>query len=380
MTWHPEEGQPGPGRGLAILALVLAFVLVLTGAAILYVELAARSGAPLPPWIPGALPTWLAANGLPLVAAGAIAVGLLGLLVVRGASREAVPPPVAPPVDDGTVERLRRQIEPLATGDLAVWLPEAEGALGEINRTLNLLVGGVSDLVAAADEASVRLLGAIQDGRGGLAGLKVEAERGRQLADDVLERARHALSATRALGGPGSARQAQTGAVTAVALSPLADDLALDPVLAGRLDGIVEVVSDLAEQAHVLAVGISVQAAAADAPPALRVAGDDVRLLAEQAGRAVGRIGPLVRAALQESLASAPDPGLPGSPERAAGASAAGRRVADQVAALAELAAGLRAALDRVVRAQDEAAASLGILGDLAHRLRRATGRFRLPG
>jgi len=40
----------------------------------------------------------------------------------------------------------------------------------------------------------------------------------------------------------------------------------------------------------------------------------------------------------------------------------------------------MRASADRVARAQEEAAASLGALADLAHRLRRATGRFRLPG
>jgi hypothetical protein len=151
---------------------------------------------------------------------------------------------------------------------------------------------------------------------------------------------------------------------------------AAGPTLASRLDGIVEVMSELAEQAHVLAVGVSVQAAAADAPPALRALGEDVQLLAEQASRAVGRMGPLVKAALEEPGGAATD--LHPAEERAAGGSAAGRRVADQVATLAELVASLRASLDRVARAQDDEAVSLSALAELAHRLRRATGRFRV--
>ena len=380
MTWHPEEGQPGPGRGLAILAMGLALALAVGGAAIFYIEFAARSGGVPPSWVPAALTAWLTTNGLPLLAAGALVVGMLGMLAVRAARRSVAAAP-APPAGNGeAVERLRRQVEPLATGDLAVRLPEAEGTLGEIHRTLNLMIGGVSDVVAAADDASLQLLGSVQDGRGGLAGLKVEAERARQLADEVVERARHALSAARALGGRTKSKESAGGAASAGPAHRPVEDAVAHGSLAERLEGIAEVIADLAEQAHVLAVGISVQAAAADAPAVLRSVGDDVQVLAEQAGRTVGRIGPLVQAALDESRTAAPDLQPHANAERAAGGSAAGRRVADQVGALAELAAGLRASADRVARAQEEAAASLGALADLAHRLRRATGRFRLPG
>jgi methyl-accepting chemotaxis protein len=271
-------------------------------------------------------------------------------------------------------------VEPLASGDLAVWLPEAEGALGEIHRTLNLLIGGVSDLVAAADDASVQLLGAVQDGRGGLAGLKVEADRGRQLADEVLDRARHALSAARALGGRTKAKEPAAKATHAGLPARLLPEAEVQGALVDRLEGIADVIRDLAEQAHVLAVGVSVQAVAADAPVALRGVADDVGVLADQAARAVGRLGPLVQAAMEESRVAALEPGPMAGPERVHGGSAAGRRVADQVASLAEVAASLRASTDRVARAQDEASAALGALAELAHRLRRATGRFRLPG
>jgi hypothetical protein len=370
LTWHPEEGQPAPGRGFAILAATLALLLALAAAAVLYAGLAVRGGAALPGWLSPALAAWLGANGLPLLAGGALLVGLLALLAVRRAWRVGPQAVVPDAAEDGAVDRLRRQLEPLATGDLDVWLPDEDGPVGEIHRTLNLLVGGVADLVAAADDAAVQLLGAVQDGRGGLSGLRVEAERGRQLADEVLEHARHALSAARALGARTRLREAPARG-PAGAPSPAA------PPLATRLDGIVEVVNDLAEQAHVLAVGVSVQAAAAGAPPALRALGDDVQLLAEQAGRAVGRLGPLVKAALEEPPPAPADSHLAAA-ERAAGGSAAGRRVAEQVATLAELVASLRAGLDRVARAQDDAAVSLGALAELAHRLRRATARFRL--
>jgi twitching motility protein PilJ len=304
---------------------------------------------------------------------------MLGMLAVRAARRRVAAAPAPRPGNGDAVERLRRQVEPLATGDLAVRLPEAEGPLGEIHRTLNLLIGGVSDLVAAADDASLQVLGSVQDGRGGLAGLKVEAERARQLADEVVERARHALSAARALGGRTKSKESTGRAASGGPAHPPVEDAVAHGSLAERLEEIAEVIGDLAEQAHVLAVGISVQAAAADAPAVLRSVGDDVQVLAEQAGRTVGRIGPLVQAVLEESR-TAPDLQPQATSERVAGGSAAGRRVADQVAALAELAAGLRASADRVARAQEEAAASLGALADLAHRLRRATGRFRLPG
>jgi hypothetical protein len=89
--------------------------------------------------------------------------------------------------------------------------------------------------------------------------------------------------------------------------------------------------------------------------------------------------GRLLDAALEESRAGGPDL-IPPTPSARVGGSAASRRVADQVAALVELATSLRASLDRVARAQEEAAASLGALADLAQRLRRATGRFRPPG
>ena len=382
MTWRPEEGQPVPGRGLAILATVFALALALVGAGILFLELLARSGSALPDWMPGQVPAWLTANGLPLVATGASVVGLLALLAVNAARRSAavVPPALgdeAAREDVTAAERLRRHVEPLATGDLAVWLPEAEGALGDIHRTLNLLIGGVSDLVGAADEASVQLLGAVQNGRGGIAALKAEAEGCRQLADEVVERARHALSAARALGIRAGSRDAPRGVAAAAAGQGGLDEPATHGAPADRLEGIAEVIRDLAEQAHVVAVGISVQAAASDAPAVLRAVGEDVALLAEQAGRAVGRIGPLARAAVDEASAPAPNLRPTATSDRAAGGSAASRRVADQVAALAELATSLRASADRIARAQDEAAASFG---NLAQRLRRATGRFRLPG
>ena len=382
MTWRPEEGQPVPGRGLAILATVFALALALVGAGILFLELLARSGSALPDWMPGEVPAWLTANGLPLVATGASVVGLLALLAVNAARRSAavVPPALgdeAAREDVTAVERLRRHVEPLATGDLAVWLPEAEGALGDIHRTLNLLIGGVSDLVGAADEASVQLLGAVQNGRGGIAALKAEAEGCRQLADEVVERARHALSAARALGTWAGSRDASRGGAAAAAGHGGLDEPATHGAPVDRLEGIAEVIRDLAEQAHVVAVGISVQAAAPDAPAVLRAVGEDVAVLAEQAGRAVGRIGPLARAAVDEASAPAPNLRPTATSDRAAGGSAASRRVADQVAALAELATSLRASADRIARAQDEAAASFG---NLAQRLRRATGRFRLPG
>jgi hypothetical protein len=364
--------------------MALALALCLLGGAIFYVDLAGRRGQALPHWAPAEAAAWLRTNGSLAAAGGALAVGILGVLVAAGARRR---PSAAAAAGSGgggdgeVVERLRRQVEPLASGDLAVWLPEAEGALGEIHRTLNLLIGGVSDLVAAADDASVQLLGAVQDGRGGLAGLKVEADRGRQLADDVLDRARHALSAARALGGRTKAKEpAAKGAHAGPPARPLPEAEA-QGALADRLEGIADVIRDLAEQAHVLAVGVSVQAAAADAPAALRGVADDAGVLADQAARAVGRIGPLVQAAMEESRAAAAAELRPtAGSERAHGGSAAGRRVADQVAALAEVAASLRAGADRVARAQDEASAALGALAELAHRLRRATGRFRLPG
>ena len=379
MTWHPEEGQPRRGRGLAILAMALALALSLAGAGTLYIEHVARSGSAPPAWLPGEVSVWLTANGLPLVAAGSLLVGMLGVLAVAATRRGVAAAPAPAAAGDEAVERLRRQVEPLATGDLAVWLPEAEGRLGEINRTLNLLIGGLSDLVVAADEASVRLLGAVQGGRGGLAGVKVEAERGRQLADQVLERARHALAAARALGGRTRSNESPVRAAAADSGHRLVDAPSVHGSLRSQLEAIADVIGDLAEQARVLAVGISVQASAPDAPAALRAVGDDVEVLAEQAGRAVGRIGPLVDAVVEESPAGGPDL-TPPTPSERVGGSAASRRVADQVAALVELANSLRASLDRVARAQEEAAASLGALADLAQRLRRATGRFRPPG
>jgi methyl-accepting chemotaxis protein len=380
VNWHPEEGQPGPGRGLAILAMALALALALLGAATLYVELAARSAAVPAGWVPAEVAAWLRADALPVLAGGALLVGLFGVLAVGAARRGVAAVPSPELREDETVERLRRQVEPLATGDLAVWLPETEGALGEIHRTLNLLIGGVSDLVAAAEDASVQLLGAVQDGRGGLANLKVEAERGRQLADEMLEHARHALTAARALGSKTRSRDSSAKDARAPPTTDPAADQVVHTMLRDRLDGIAEVIRDLAEQAHAIEVGVSVQAAAADAPAALRGVADDVGVLAEQAGRAVGRIGPLVEAALEESRSPLLDERAFTGPDRVVGGSAAGRRMADQVAALAELAASLRTSADRITRARDEAAASLGAFADLAQRLRRATGRFRLPG
>jgi hypothetical protein len=359
--------------------MALALALSLAGAGALYIEHVARSGSAPPAWMPGEVSAWLTAHGLPLVAAGSLLVGILGMLVVAATRRGVAAAPTPAAAGDETVERLRRQVEPLATGDLAVWLPEAEGSLGEINRTLNLLIGGLSDLGVAADEASVRLLGAVQGGRGGLAGLKVEAERGRQLAEEVLERARHALTAARALGGRTRSNESRDRPAAADPGHRSVDAPSVQGSLRSRLEAIAQVIGDLAEQARVLAVGISVQASAPDAPTVLRAVGDDVQVLAEQAGRAVGRIGPLVDAALEESPAGGPEATSAG-PSGGVGASAASRRVADQVAALVELATSLRASLDRIARAQEEAAASLGALADLAQRLRRATGRFRPPG
>ena len=381
MTWHPEEGQPGPGRGLAALATGLALALALAGAAIFYIEFRIRSGAAPPHWVPGAVSAWLTANGLPLVAAGALVVGMLGMLAVRAARRGAALAPAPVAADDATVERLRRQIEPLATGDLAIRLPEAEGAVGEITRTLRVLVGGVSDLAATADEAADQLLGAVQDGRAGLGGLQVEVERGRSLADEVAQRAGQAAAAARALAArarpaeaPPAVRPAEPSSAGAGQETGGPDPRAS---LADQIAGIVDVVGDLAEQAHVLAVGISIQSAGTDAPPALRAIADDVQLLAEQASRAVRQIEPLAQAA----AAGVGDAGPGVAAQRLpAGLVAAAATVADQVAALAELAAGLRGNAGRLSQARDAAAASLGALADLAHRLRRATGRFRLPG
>ena len=376
MTWHPQEDQPAPGRGLAILTMALALTLALVGAAIFFVELSTQTGRGLPPWVSTQATAWLRANGLSLAAGGALLVGMLGMLAVRAARRRTASEPAPEPEDGAAIERLRHQVEPLATGDLAVWLPEAEGPLGEVHRTLNLLIGGTSDLVALADEASVQLLGAVQDGGGGLAGLKIEADRGRKLADEVLDRARHVLAAARALGGKTKAKEPK-GAHADSAVRPIGD-AAVQGLAADRLEGIAEVVRDLAEQAHVLAVGVSVQAAANGAPAELRGVADDLEVLAEQAHRAVGRLGPLVQAALDESRALAADRCAVHGAERVHGGSAAGRRVADQVAVLAEVAAGLRSNADRIARAQGEATAALGALAELAHRLRRATARFQL--
>jgi methyl-accepting chemotaxis protein len=324
VTWHPEEGQPDPGRGLAILATGLALALGLLGAAVLLVESSVRSGVTLPRWVAGPVLTWLGAHGLPLVAAGALVIGVFSILAVRAARQAAGLAQVPPVAEDQAVERLRRQVEPLATGDLDVWLPEADGAMGEINRTLNLLVGGVSDLVAATEEASVQVLGAVQDGRSGLAALRLEAERARQLADEMLERARQAMLAAQALGGRTKSKASPAKAAAAIPAQPTTDDYSLtQAALAGRLEGVVEVMKDLAEQAHVLAVGISVQAAAAAAPEALAGVGDEVRQLAEQAGRAVGRIEPLARAALEESRGTAPPLRAPAVFDRPGGGSAA---------------------------------------------------------
>jgi methyl-accepting chemotaxis protein len=250
--------------------------------------------------------------------------------------------------------------------------------MGEISRTLNLLVGGVSDLVGAADETSGRLARVVEEGRAGLEVLAVDAQRVRQLADEVLARARQAMAAARPPGGRTRAGEPAPGPQAAGTGSARAARTPAHGSPPARLEDIVGVVSELAEQVRVLAVGVSLQAAATDAPAVLRSIGDDVELLAEHAERAVGRLGPLVQAALEQGGGAAQAQPAAAS-DRVAGGSPAALRIAEQMTAVAELATGLRASAERLARAQEEIAAPLGGLAELANRLRRATGRFRLP-
>ena len=322
---------------------------------------------------------WLAAHGAALVALGGVVLALLSVAAVSAAARATRAAATSPLAADGSLARLRRQIEPLATGDLAVRLPQDEGATGQIARTLNPLIGSVSDLVGTAQAVTVQLTDALQSGRGALAGLQLEVAEGRQLTTELAERADQAAAAARVLAGRlGGAEPSSDPSSLRPAGQPT--DPSVRESLVAQIEGIVEVMSDLAEQAQVLAVGASIQAAAPDATPALRAVGDDVRQLAEQASRAVGQVEPLVQAVTSEVTgAGRESPGHGTGPHTAGLAGAAGM-IADQVAAMAELAASLRENADQVARSRDEASSSLVALADLANRLRRATGRFRVPG
>jgi len=341
-----------------------------------------------PQWALAYLPTatsgmpavaWLAANATPLVALASAAVALLCLLALHRAGRAAAPP-VEPAVPGGLteMERLRRQIAPLATGDLAIQLPDQEGAFGEVTGTLNLLLGGVSDLARAADEVAVQLLALGQDLRAGADRLQAEGARGELVATDLAEQARQAVASTRALAERIKGAELSAGKNSRRAPAEAAAGAEAQPSVAAGVAGIVEVVADLAEQAHVLAVEIRIEGASGTAQGALQAIGDELQRLAERAAAAVRRIEPLA-----EAVGPAPGDGAAGdrlgvSTRQAAGLTAAAASLADQLAALPEAATRLQDVSSRVERASDDMLAAVDSFAELARRLRRASGRFRV--
>lgn len=378
MTRRLDDGQRRPRGGVLKAVLGLCALLLLLVAALL-----AR-----PQWALAYLPTatsgmpavaWLAANATPLVALASAAVALLCLLALHRAGRAAAPP-VEPAVPGGLteMERLRRQIAPLATGDLAIQLPDQEGAFGEVTGTLNLLLGGVSDLARAADEVAVQLLALGQDLRAGADRLQAEGARGELVATDLAEQARQAVASTRALAERIKGAELSAGKNSRRAPAEAAAGAAAQPSVAAGVAGIVEVVADLAEQAHVLAVEIRIEGASGTAQGALQAIGDELQRLAERAAAAVRRIEPLA-----EAVGPAPGDGAAGdrlgvSTRQAAGLTAAAASLADQLAALPEAATRLQDVSSRVERASDDMLAAVDSFAELARRLRRASGRFRV--
>ncbi len=244
--------------------------------------------------------------------------------------------------------------------------------------TLNLLLGGVSDLARAADEVAVQLLALGQDLRAGADRLQAEGARGELVATDLAEQARQAVASTRALAERIKGAELSAGKNSRRAPAEAAAGAEAQPSVAAGVAGIVEVVADLAEQAHVLAVEIRIEGASGTAQGALQAIGDELQRLAERAAAAVRRIEPLA-----EAVGPAPGDGAAGdrlgvSTRQAAGLTAAAASLADQLAALPEAATRLQDVSSRVERASDDMLAAVDSFAELARRLRRASGRFRV--
>ena len=376
MTRHPDDGQPRPGRALRVVLGLLALLLVVAAAFLAHPEWgqALLPSAGGPPAL-----SWLAANAVPLVAFATAGVALLSLIALHRAGRVAPPAEPALPGELTEMERLRRQLAPLATGDLAIRLPDGQGAWGEVAGTLNLLVGAVADLARVADDASVQVLAFVQDLRAGAGRIQAEGGQGGQLANDLAEQARQAVASARALAdrikgaelsaGRASRRTPPDDPATAEVPSSVAADVA----------AIVEIVADLAEQAHVLAVELGIEGASGTGQSALQAVGDEVGRLAERAVGVLKRIEPLA-----DAVCGAPGNVPVGdrlriSTRQAAGLTATAASLADQVAVLPEIAARLQDASSRMERAGDDMLATLEGFAELARRLRRASGRFRAP-
>jgi hypothetical protein len=86
--------------------MALALALCLLGGAIFYVDLAGRRGQALPHWAPAEAAAWLRTNGSLAAAGGALAVGILGVLVAAGARRR---PSAAGPPAEVRQRRLQRR-------------------------------------------------------------------------------------------------------------------------------------------------------------------------------------------------------------------------------------------------------------------------------
>lgn len=376
MTRRLDDGQRRAAGGLKAALGLCALLLLLVAALLIRPQWALAflpSGA-------GGIPAvaWLAANATPIVALAGAVVALLSLLALRRAGSGRPTPELPAPGEMTEMERLRRQIAPLATGDLAIRLPDEGGASGEVAGTLNLLVGAVSDLARVADEAAVQVLALVQDLRAGAGRLQAEGEQGGQLASDLAEHARQAVVSARALAERIKGAELSAGRASRRNQSEDSAVAGVQPSVAADVAAIVEVVADLAEHAHVLAVEVGIKEASGTGRGALQAIGDEVARLAERAAGALRRIEPLA-----DAVCTAPGE-LPAgdrlrlSTRQAAGLTASAATLADQVAVLPEIAARLHDAAARVQRGSGDILAAVDAFAELARQLRRASGRFRV--
>jgi len=376
VTRRPDDGQSRPGRGLSLLVGGMALALTVAAAALLLIQLSAPPVMALPPWLPSyPYLAWFVKNGTPLVALATAALGVLVIKVAHAPGNGIAVKPIVAEGEASEMERLLKQIAPLATGDLAVRLPDSDDPRGDVARVLRVLIGGVSDLVETADEVAVQLLGLTQDLRAHAAQRQAGGKEAGSLVGEMLARAEETVKVARLLEQriEAAAPGAPQPAYPSEALSGVPE-----PSLAAQLDAIVEVIADLAEYAHVLAVEVGVKISTAIDYAPLAGVSDEIQELAERAAGAVRRIEPLVRVVgegtgdARMGSVSADAPGGMGDLQAAKG-------VIDQMMELARRATRLQSVCVRMEQEKDDALPLVAPLSELAQRLRRATGRFRLP-
>lgn len=378
MLWTSQRRAPGAES----LVLGLSALVLILGAGGLAVLNLSPPGPPeLPTWLARQpVVVWLSAHGAPLIALVSGGFGLLSVLLLRALRHGTNGAESMQAPESTEMERLRRQIAPLASGDLAVRVREGQGAWGEVALTLNLLIGAVSDLVTVSDEAAVQLLGLVQDLRARSTRLQAEGETGRQLATELTEQSRRLMGSAHGLAE--RIRSAEVGGSRSSRRPPAEEPAATEAQLSTGADvaGIVDVVADLAEQARVLAVEIGIQAASGGHSNMLQGIGDDVQRFAERAARAVRQIEPMANLVVADARAAPIGDRLDVTPRQAANLAAAATALAEQLATIPENGARLQDIAVRLGGERDETQAFADALSELAQGLRRSASRFRVAG